>query len=195
MEVIFKIRKPIVKPEKGYILQEQLIIDKIYPSFRPVQQTAIMLIKAPLSPSKIQQSPVQEEVKSKTRSVPKSLQKNEFKTKSEPKSISKSEPSVVTQTQVNQEEEKLDDLPPTIRPIDVSDPDNADNLIVASYLSKRIAAFTTAINRLTEKKAKIPEALKDKLMLMTKNNGELHLKSKAKNYPSKHIKAILKNSL
>lgn len=89
--------------------------------------------------------------------------------------------------------EKLTDLPAILREIDVRDPDDIGNLIVASYLDKKIASYSAMIKQLSDKGAKIPEAMHSKLLLMTKNKAILGNQISSGKLPAATYKKYLEN--
>ncbi len=60
-------------------------------------------------------------------------------------------------------------LPKSVRPIDVFDPEDVANMIVATNLEKRLEEFKAMANKSAQAGTKIPENAKKKLMLMTRN--------------------------
>lgn len=169
-ELLFKIKKPTKKKEMVKTEIKEVIIDALYPPFREKEVTSKVLKSEPrsqIAPKKKLIS--QEEVKKKQTSAV----------------ISQGKDAVLP--------EKLTDLPAILREIDVRDPDDIGNLIVASYLDKKIASYSAMIKQLSDKGAKIPEAMHSKLLLMTKNKAILGNQISSGKLPAATYKKYLEN--
>lgn len=67
----------------------------------------------------------------------------------------------------------LEGLPEGVGDADIRDPDNAGNLVCASYLEKRIGVLNSQISQVAGRGGKIPEAVKSRVNLMVRNNAIL----------------------
>lgn len=143
--VTFMIRQPTITPEILQTEYKQLIIDRIYPSYKP-QKRAANTSKSTAIPEQKRQTQA-----AKTQSIAPSAPKP---------------PGNPPQIQ-----RKEEPMPQGITEVDVKDPDNIGNLVCVSYLKKRMDVYTKAVKEISEKGEPIPKMLKDKLNDVTKNYG------------------------
>eukprot|EP00826_Nyctotherus_ovalis_P054633 TRINITY_DN716_c0_g3_i1.p1 TRINITY_DN716_c0_g3~~TRINITY_DN716_c0_g3_i1.p1 ORF type:complete len:447 (+),score=111.31 TRINITY_DN716_c0_g3_i1:831-2171(+) len=67
----------------------------------------------------------------------------------------------------------LEGLPEGVGDVDIRDPDNVGNLVCASYLEKRIGVLNSQISQVAGRGGKIPDAVKNRVNLMVRNNAIL----------------------
>jgi len=67
----------------------------------------------------------------------------------------------------------LPPFPEGVLPLDVKDPDNIGNMVVGTYVEKRMNEMKAIVNKISQAGNKVPEPLMKKLLAVTKNCSSL----------------------
>ena len=89
----------------------------------------------------------------------------------------------------------LPNLPKELKERDIRDPDNHGNLVCSSYLKKRLAVYTALVNKMLDKRKRIPTEIGDKLKLISWNDAVLESQINSGKLSAETYKGLLKTQL
>ena len=147
-KVVVRIRAPSNGSNTEFIERENIVIDKIYPGFREVVQ----------SPRRLPSNEPSNNIIRRNTSI------------KEEKKIT--QPNLGKKNTMEQDRplpEVLENLPNGVKDADIRDPDNVDNLVCVTYLEERIKVLNSRMQKLAEEGKKVPDVMKNKVLLMVRN--------------------------